>query len=416
MSAIQGASALSLARNIPLFTAFIQGALSFFSPCVLPLLPVYLSYLAGGGVETGGDGQKIWPRKRVLINTVFFVLGISFTLILLGAAFSAAGQFFRKYRTAVNLVCGALVILFGLLQLGVIGGKSFLQRDYRLPVRAEKLKMNPLVAMLMGLCFSFSWTPCIGPVLSGILMTAAAAESRGRGMLLMAGYIIGFVLPFLAVGLFTGTVLSFFRRHRGVVRWTSVVSGILMIAMGVLIMTGTMSNWSSLIAAASAEEAETAEEGVSYSEDDEAGDSILAPDFTLTDQYGESHTLSEYRGKVVFMNFWTTWCPYCIQEMPEIEEVYHELGENREDVVILGMCAPGTYDTADEAEVLAFIDEHGWTYPMLMDTTGEVFDIYISGAFPTTWLICADGTLYGYLPGAMSKEDMLYLIQSTRES
>ena len=401
MSALQGVSSLNIAQSIPLITAFVQGALSFFSPCVLPLLPVYLSYLAGGSLKTDEDGQMMWPRKRVLLNTLFFVLGISFTLIMLGAAFSSLGQFFRRYKTAVNLVCGALVILFGLLQLGLIGRKSFLQRDYRLPIRAEKLKMNPLVAMLMGLCFSFSWTPCIGPVLSGILMTAAAAESRGRGILLMAGYIVGFVLPFLAVGLFTGAVLSFFRRHRGVVRWTSIVSGVLMIAMGALIMTGTMSRWSSLIAAASAEEAEDETEAV------------IAPDFTLQDQYGNSHTLSDYKGKVVFMNFWTTWCPYCIQEMPEIEEVYHELGENSQDVVILGMCAPGTHDTADEAGVISFIEENGWTYPMLMDTTGEIFRTYGVGSFPTTWLIQSDGNIRGYLFGAMSKDDMLYLIETT---
>lgn len=403
MAAIQGAAAFNVVQSIPVVTAFAQGALSFFSPCVLPLLPVYLGYLAGGGQEKGADGQTIWPRKRVLMNTLFFVLGVSFTLMLLGMAFSSLGQFFRKNRTAVNLICGAVVILFGLLQLGLWGKGSFLQREFRLPLRLDRLRMNPATALLMGLCFSFSWTPCIGPTLSGILMTAAAAESRTRGIILMVGYIVGFILPFLAVGLFTGAVLSFFRKHRGMVRWTTVISGALMVIMGVLIMTGTMGEWSSLLASAAAEE-ETAE-----------AETMMAPDFTLEDQYGNIHTLSEYQGKVVFMNFWTTWCPYCVQEMPEIEEVYHELGENEGDVVILGMCAPSTHDSADLDGVMAFVEEHGWTYPMLMDMTGEVFDIYVAGGYPTTWMIKADGTLMGYVSGMMDKETMTSIIQQTLE-
>ena len=140
----------------------------------------------------------------------------------------------------------------------------------------------------------------------------------------MAAYIVGFVLPFVAVGLFTGSVLAFFRKHRGVVRWTGLVSGVLLVIMGVLLMTGTLSGWSSWIASASAEEAEEA--GATESED------IEAPDFTLRDQYGTEHTLSQYRGKVVFLNFWATWCPYCVQEMPDIEALYHELGENQEEI------------------------------------------------------------------------------------
>lgn len=401
MSPIQGASALSITQSISVLTAFAQGLLSFVSPCVLPLLPVYLSYLAGGGQGTGKDGERTWPRKTVLVNTLFFVLGISFTLMLLGMTFSALGQFFRTYRTAVNLICGGIVVLFGLVQLGLLGKGSVLQREFRLPLRLDRLRMNPLTALLMGLCFSFSWTPCIGPTLSGILMTAAAAETRWKGVILMGSYILGFILPFLAVGLFTGTVLSFFQKHRSIVRRTSLVSGVLLVIMGVLIMTGTMNSWSSMISSASAE----AEE-----------ESLTAPDFTLTDQYGEEHTLSGYQGKVVFLNLWTTWCPWCVQEMDDIDALYHELGENLEDVVILGLAAPSTHDSMDEEGIISFIEEHGWTYPILMDRTGEFFDIYIAGGYPTTWLIRADGELMGYIAGALEKEQMLDVIQQTKDA
>ena len=404
MSSLQGAQMLTVAEGIPLITALIQGLLSFLSPCVLPLLPVYLSYLAGGGQTKDQYGETTWPKKTVLIHSLFFTLGISTTLVMLGMTFTAIGQFLHKWQTAIQMGSGILVVLFGLLQLGLIGKRSVFRWEFRLPLKLERLRMNPLAAFVMGLCFSFSWTPCIGPTLTGILMTAAAAATRGRGMILMTAYILGFILPFLALGLFTGTVLSFFRRHRGMVRWTGVVSGVLLMVMGVLLMTGTMSSWSSWLASASAEEDQT-----------KSAESITAPDFTLTDQYGESHTLSAYQGKVVFMNLWTTWCPWCIKEMQDIEELYHELGENREEIVILGMASPNGADTADTPGIISFLEEHGWTYPVLMDEDGSVFRTYITEGYPTTWLIRQDGMIMGYISGALSKEQMLSLIRMTQE-
>ena len=136
-----------------------------------------------------------------------------------------------------------------------------------------------------------------------------------------------------------------------------------------------------------------------------------APDFTLKDQYGAEHPLSAYQGKTVFLNFWATWCPWCIKEMPEIEELYPELGENQENVVILGVAAPGSVDSADEAGVISFLEENGWTYPVVMDPDGSLFQQYYASSLPTTWIICPDGTLLGYVPGAMGKEDMLQVIQ-----
>lgn len=157
--------------------------------------------------------------------------------------------------------------------------------------------------------------------------------------------------------------------------------------------------------------AETAEEQKSLSEM-----KVPAPDFTLKDQYGATHTLSDYQGKVVFLNFWATWCPWCIYEMPSIEELYHELGENQEQVVMLGIGSPKAHDTADEAGIIAVLEENGITYPTLMDTTGEIFTTYGASTLPLTWLIQADGSLFGYYIGALQKDQMLLLIQKTMES
>ena len=150
--------------------------------------------------------------------------------------------------------------------------------------------------------------------------------------------------------------------------------------------------------------------------EEEENEDYPAPDFTLTDQYGNVHTLSDYRGKAVFLNFWATWCPWCVKEMPEIEEIYHELGENRQDVVILGVAGPGCIDTVDEQGIVDFLAEHAWTYPVLMDTAGEMFQVYVDSALPTSWFIRKDGMLFGYVAGAMNKEGMLDAIRQTLEA
>ena len=127
-------------------------------------------------------------------------------------------------------------------------------------------------------------------------------------------------------------------------------------------------------------------------------------DFTLRDQYGVTHSLADYQGKVMLLNFWTTWCPWCIREMPDLEALYHDLGENAGDVVILGVANPSGADTADEAGIIAFLEEQGLTYPCLMDTEGLLFRELIMSGYPTTWLVRADGCLMGYVEGAMSRE------------
>lgn len=411
---------LTITQSISALTVFVQGLLSFFSPCVLPLIPLYLGYLSGGGVHTGKDGQKVYHRGVILRNTVFFVLGISFALFLLGLGFTAAGQFFKTYETAFNIASGVIVLLFGLYQLGVFGMLPFMAGEHRLPLRLDKLSMNPLTALLMGFCFSFSWTPCIGPTLTGVLMMTASAATKVQGYWLILVYTLGFIIPFLAVGLFTGTVMAFFKKHQKVVQYTVKVGGILLVIMGVMIATGFMGSFSGMIASAGAEEtaaADTVQPEETEEAQAQASDDLLyppAPDFTLQDQYGITHTLSDYKGKTVFINFWSTWCSFCIEEMPGIQELYEELGRNQEDVVILGMVNP--YPGADSEtkdDIIAFLKDKHFTFPVLFDETGDSFYQYAITSFPTTFLIRADGRVMGYVPGAMRKNVMLDVIEQT---
>ena len=141
-----------------------------------------------------------------------------------------------------------------------------------------------------------------------------------------------------------------------------------------------------------------------------------APDFTLKDQYGMQHTLSDYRGKIVFLNFWATWCPPCRAEMPEIEEIYQENLKNPDsDLVILGVAFPGISGEQSQAGIAEFLNENGYHYPTVMDPDGNLASEYYITAFPTTFMIDPDGNIFGYLTGSMSKDIMMDIIEQTRK-
>ncbi len=431
--------------SISAATVFAQGLLSFFSPCVLPLLPLYIGYLSGGAADDTGTPR----RGRIFLNTFFFVLGISAAFFLLGFAMSAVGQFFGSNRMLFARIGGVIVILFGLYQLGVFGQSAALEQERRLPLRLDRLAISPLTALVMGFVFSFAWTPCVGPALSSVLLMAASSASRAAGMLLIGVYTLGFCIPFLAVGLFTTTLLDLFRAHRNVVRWTQKIGGALLVVMGIMMLTGYMNRvtgYLSLSGAGTAQEAvvsETAEsafavpseepeepkepapqepdtspeEDPSSGKDDGKDDEpapIPAIDFTLKDQYGNEHTLSDYKGKVVFLNFWATWCPPCRSEMPDIQRLYEKYSaEEDPEVVILSVAMPGFRNETDEDGIREYMDLIGCTYPVLMDRSAEVYSAYRISGMPTTFLIDRDGNFFGYVPGFMSAEIMQSAVDQT---
>ena len=417
-----------------ILTVFLQGALSFFSPCVLPVVPLYLGYLAAGA------GTQSGRSRRILINTFFFVLGIGFAFFLLGLGFSAVGRFFSGNRALFARIGGILVILLGLYQLGVFGASATLSQERRLPLRLDKLAMGPLPALLLGFVFSFAWTPCVGPVLTGVLLLASTASSAAAGFGLIGVYTLGFVLPFLAVGLFTDRLLALFRRHQRAMQVTVKAGGVLLILIGVMMFTGWMngitgylSSFGGTAGSSSSASSSAAVPGggegsaVSGSTQQDASASQgasdnlpNAPDFTLTDQFGKTHTLSDYQGKVVFLNFWATWCGPCQKEMPEIQALYEDHGGNTEDLIVLAVANPRSeeYSGADvtQPEIEQFLADNGYTYPVAMDLTGEVFADYGISAFPTTFMITREGKVLGYLPGQMTREIMDEIVAAAFEA
>ncbi|QOS68981.1 redoxin domain-containing protein [Eggerthella guodeyinii] len=437
----------SLESSIPALTVFVQGLLSFFSPCVLPLIPLYVGYLAGGAAKTNDDGTIEYPRKKVFVNTLFFVVGVSFAFFLLGFGFTALGQFFTGNQRVFSVIAGVIMVAFGLYMLGVFGKTKLVEKEHRLPFQLGRFAMNPLVALVLGFTFSFAWTPCVGPVLASVLLMASSSASAAAGFGLVAVYTVGFVLPFLAVGLFTGEVLRFFRTHGNVVKYTVKVGGALLIVMGIMTVTGWMNGVTSYLSsfggvpAAQEQPADQGADGASKGGNDadsgsagssDAGkndasgsaasdaDVQAAPlaDLKLVDQNGEEHSLDEYRGKTVFLNFWATWCGPCQREIPDIEALYKDRGENEGDLVVLGVANPKTDSHPNNSdvsvdEVKAFIDEQGITYPVLMDTEGTMFSGYRIMSFPTTFMIDKDGNIFGYISGMLTPDMMNSIVEQT---
>ena len=163
---------------------------------------------------------------------------------------------------------------------------------------------------------------------------------------------------------------------------------------------------------------ETAEEPPAEEGDPErdARPAIPALDFVLPDQYGAEHTLAQYRGRVIFLNFWATWCPPCRAEMPDIQSLYEKYGPDHEEVAILAVATPGFNGEEDEAGVRTFLTENGYTYPVLMDEAGTLMRGYGVSAIPTTFMIDAAGNVFGYVTGAMSAETMQSIVDQTLQN
>lgn len=436
---------LTFETGISSITVFFQGLVSFFSPCVLPLIPLYIGYLSGGAKTTDEEGNITYKRSRVMRNTLFFVLGISFAFFLLGFSFTAVGKFFHNYQTWFTRIGGIIVVLFGLYQLGVFGSSS-LSKEHRFHFQPDSLALNPFTALILGFTFSFAWTPCVGPALASVLLLAASASSQTIGFLLIGVYTLGFVLPFLAVGLFTKALLDFFKKYRSAVKYTVKIGGVLMIFIGVMMFTGWMNGISAYLSGNPSVSQNTGQEAESPQTDsveqEEANDAtadsdaaensntdshsdstdnadaeaVPAPDFTLEDQYGNVHTMADYKGKIIFLNFWATWCPPCRAEMPEIQEIYEEYGENQSDVVVLGVASPDTGREGNVESIAAFLEENNYTYPVVMDTGGSLAYYYGISAYPTTFMIDSSGNVYGYVTGQITKDIMQSIIEQTRDA
>ncbi|MBO5605065.1 MAG: redoxin domain-containing protein [Acidaminococcaceae bacterium] len=401
-----------ISSDISYIAVFLQGLFSFFSPCVLPLLPVYLGYLSGGTGDRMADGTLRFEQGKILRNTICFVIGISAAFFMLGMGASVAGSFLVGQQHVITRVGGGIMILFGLYQLGLLGRWEFLAKERRLPFSPGTMAASPFMALLLGFVFSFAWTPCVGPMLGSVLILAAAEP--GKGMVMIMFYTLGFVIPFILLGLFSGTVLGLLKRHSNIMKYTVKAGGVLMILLGLLLCSGQLQAGGEAASRNPAGETDAAQNAQRAAE---TNHKVAAVPFELKDQYGKTHTLSEYKGKVIFLNFWATWCPPCRAEMPDIQKLYERSPKEGEGaVIVLGVASPKLGNEKDEAGIKAFMDKNGYTYPVLMDAKGELFSAYGIRAIPTTFMIDREGNVYGRVQGALSGENIDKVVKQTLES
>lgn len=224
-----------------IFTSFGAGLLSFFSPCILPLIPVYICFITGISSEELGNlsNKDLKKRKLILTETILFVLGFSLIFVLMGASASFLGTYLFTKQKIIRIIGGIIVILFGLHISGLFNIK-FLQYEKKLHLKSKPA--NKFGSFLVGSAFGIGWTPCVGPILGSILMLAANDATLSKGILLLSFYSLGLALPFLLLSIGIGKALVLLSRIKRHFRLISIISGILLSAIGVWIIIGALSN------------------------------------------------------------------------------------------------------------------------------------------------------------------------------
>ncbi|MBN2810081.1 MAG: cytochrome c biogenesis protein CcdA [Deltaproteobacteria bacterium] len=228
----------SSTSQISLLIAFTAGVFSFISPCVLPLIPSYLTYITGISFDELVENHSRSVRRRTLFHSLFFILGFTLVFVALGASATYVGNFFQENQATIRRVGGVVVILLGLHITGLFKFK-LLEREKRFEFNDKPL--GYLGSVFVGIAFAAGWTPCIGPILASILLYASTSENVGSGIFLLVAYSLGLGLPFLLSALAFNTFLTYFSRFNRYLRIVSIISGIFLVIVGLLLIFNYLS-------------------------------------------------------------------------------------------------------------------------------------------------------------------------------
>lgn len=384
-----------MSELVQIFAIFLEGIISFFSPCVIPLIPLYMGYLATNAKEIDEKGNVTYKKKVVLIYTLFFILGISMSFFILGLSFTGLGLFFKDNRKIFLEIGGILIVILGLFQLGILK-VDFLTKEKKLKINFNPNKMNKKTAFLMGFLFSFAWTPCVGPALSSTLIMASTASTALIGNLFVLVYAIGFLLPFIILGLFTTKVLNIIKRKQNILNYIVKIGAIIIIVMGCYVSyTGfTMESIKDKEPVKSTGKVELA----------------TPINFTLKDQEGNTHTLDDYIGKTIVLHFYAIDCFSCLDELPHIEKIYNDYNQNKDDVIILGIANTSRNPKDD---IIDFLNKNNYTFTSLM-AKNKLFDKYYITTYPNTYIINFNGNIAFTSFGSMTYEDLKEEIEKVR--
>ena len=375
---------------------FLEGLLSFFTPCVLPLVPLYIGYLTQDAKTRDAEGNVIYRRKRTLFLTAGFVLGICTVFFLAGLGAGALHAFFTSHSLQFMLGGGFLLIIMGLYSAGII----------QIPL-LSRLQAKPRTggtmtffrAWLTGFLFSFAWSPCVGPMLAQAILTASSQETAAQGYLAIACYALGFILIFILLGFFTGEVLNLLKKHGAIVKYTEKIAAAVILGMGCWMLYQAHTEISAL------------QKGGGETADEAGGDTEIEQySFTLRDGSGREISLRDYKGQTVLLNFFGTWCYYCNEELPALQKVH----DSREAAVLL-VAAPGVNGEGTVSDVEKYMKDKGYTMPVIYDENLSVTSTFGISGYPTTFIIKPDGNFLGYIPGYMPEEQMHELIGRAKE-
>jgi cytochrome c-type biogenesis protein len=383
-------------QNITIGIAFAAGILSFLSPCVLPLVPGYISLMSGVSIdrlkEGGSQGNA---RRAVIINSLAFNVGLSVIFLALGATAGLVGASIIS-NPWVRGIGGVIIILFGLQLIGLLK-ISTLYKDTRF--FSNEKPRGPLGSFTLGIAFAAGWTPCIGPILGGIIGLAAASGGWKSGLTLSAFYSAGLAIPFLITGLGINQFLAFYSKFRRHLHKVEVVSGVVLIVVGLLVMTGQSTLLMSSKLAAWLPNAEgwikvrtaatpAAPVGTKFE---------VAPEVPFQTLAGQPFTLGQLRGNVVLLNFWATWCIPCREEIPVLNAMQHELEARGLKIV-----GASLEDTAGGIESYQ-TEVRRFEYQVLVGGD-EARSKFGGTALPTTYLIDREGRIRQKIIGARDRE------------
>jgi cytochrome c-type biogenesis protein len=388
--------------NITIWVAFLAGLLSFLSPCVLPLVPGYVSLISGVSIDhlKGGSESRLNARRAVILNSIAFNIGLSMIFVALGALAGLLGTTITA-NPWFRIIGGIVIIGFGLQLVGLLKIGA-LYKDTRF--FSQQKPRGMLGSMTLGMAFAAGWTPCIGPILGGIIGLAATSGGWKTGLFLSCFYAAGLAVPFLLTGLGINKFLSFYTRFRKHLHKVEVISGVMLISIGLLVATNkvaVLNAWFSKWLP----NAEAVLDGSNVSSGNEAPPSTVAaanlepaPEFELKNITGETVRLSDLRGRVVLLNFWATWCVPCRAEIPELIEMQHALESQGLSVVGVVWNDPSSVD-----EIKEFQKEMKLDYTILLG--GESIADKFGGiaAAPTTFIIDREGRIRQKIIGQRSR-------------
>jgi cytochrome c-type biogenesis protein len=224
-------------ESVPYPAAFLAGLLSFFSPCILPLIPAYFSFITGYSIEELTGEQTANIRTKVFLSTVSYVLGFSLVFILMGASASYLGGFIFKYREPIRIVGGVLIIILGFHLIGVFRIRSL---EFEKRIHLKKKPLHFFGTFIIGMAFGAGWSPCIGPLLGSILIIAGNQETVGQGILLLGVYSAGLAIPFVVISIFINLLIIFIKKATKAMTFINAAAGVLLILVGFLLVTNKL--------------------------------------------------------------------------------------------------------------------------------------------------------------------------------